>query len=274
MSILSFNANTNDKNIFRDLTNHLQIMPGGRSSLSTATVNSFPMVKNPNILIHASYITRPFTEDPSFVTITNLKNYVSLGKRLGTKHILIHMPSNVNEFNNYNVGLQIIIETICEKDMLCHFEVNPLSRELRELLGITRENEIEKYYEYTDEILKAIPKKYKNNFRIVIDTAHLFANGFTGKDMIPYIDKYKDMIEFIHFNGNKSSISNSKDKHIPMYKSGNNIKEVKELTTYISSLKKLLIAEDSTERGTYDEWKKFCETYDIKIVPFDSHYSI
>ena len=169
-----------------EINGPFQIMPGGRGVLSNSVAASFPDIDNPGVIIHISYITRPFTDEPSAVTKTNLRNYAVVCEHLNTKNILIHMPSNVSEYENYDIGLELIIEYVCKKGLICHLETNPLTMEFIRYYDINDENMVEKYIEYTDELLAQIPKKYKSSFKIVVDTAHLFANGFHTADMIRY----------------------------------------------------------------------------------------
>ena len=71
-----------------------------------------------------------------------------------------------------------------------------------------------------------------------------------------------------------STFANSKDKHIPMYKPKNKIDEVDKLMTYLAKMKVVLIAEDSTEKGNYDEWHEFCDKFGIKLIDFNKSLSI
>lgn len=271
--MLSFNASTVNREALGKIAEPFQILPGGRSSFTAKDVSTFVESKNKNVLIHASYITRPFKEDISNVTKINLRNYTALAKRIGTKDILIHMPSNVAEYEEYAFGINAIIEYIIKNGCICHLEVNPLSKELQTYLKMNKSNAVEIYNNYTNELLDVIPAKYTDKFYICVDTAHLFANGFDTSAMITYMKKYNDRIKYIHFNGNKNAMF-SKDKHVPMYRSDNRIDNIEALTKYCSSIKKILIAEDSTEKGSYEEWKSFCDKYKLKIVDYNDVYSI
>lgn len=251
-----------------------QIMPGGRSTLTTDELTTFLPSSDPNILIHASYITRPFSASPKPYTKLNLKNYSLLAKRLGTKNILIHMPSSCEEYEHYTNGIEMICEYICSQDCICHLETNPLTKDLRLELGITKTNAVEEYEKYIKTLFDLLPDKYCKSFRIVVDTAHLFANGFSGEDIIKFLKKHESKIEFIHLNGNKNAMF-TRDNHVPMYDSiANKIDHVDEIMKEISKMKKFLIAEDSTVKGTYEEWKEFCKKYGIKIVEYNKIYSI
>ena len=271
--MLSFNASTTDREALSKINEPYQILPGGRSSFQAKDVATFIESDNPNVLIHASYITRPFKEDISNVTRINLRNYVALAKRIGTRDILIHMPSNVLEYEEYAFGIDSIIEFIIKNDCVCHLETNPISKELQTYLEMNRSNAVSIYNNYTDALLDIIPERYADKFFICVDTAHLFANGFNTESMIKYIKKYKHMIKYIHFNGNMNAMF-TKDKHVPMYRSDNRIDDVDALTKYCVKTKKILIAEDSTEKGSYDDWVKFCDEYKISIVKFNEVYSI
>ena len=273
IEMLSFNASTIDREALSKITNPYQILPGGRSSFQAKDVATFIEGKNENVLIHSSYITRPFKEDISNVTRINLRNYAELAKRIGTKDILVHMPSNVLEYEEYAFGINAIIEYVIKNGCVCHLETNPLSRELQTFLEMNRENAVSVYTSYTDSLLEIIPTKYRDYFYVCVDTAHLFANGFDGLSMIKYIDKYKHKVKYIHFNGNMNSMF-TKDKHVPMYRLDNKIDNVDKLTSFCSSLKKILIVEDSTEKGSYDDWKAFCDKYKIRLVAFNDVYSI
>lgn len=264
-SILTFNCTTANRRSLAELKCPFQIMPGGRKCLSTAELATFEEMKNENILIHMSYITRPFSSDISAITKLNIKNCVKLAHRLGTHHILIHMPSNINEYTSFAVGLDFLFKEVCDKGCLLHLETNPLSKELRNYLGIDKTNAADKYLEYTDHLLSLVPSKYKDSVHIVVDTAHLFSNGLLAEDMPAYMQKYLSKIDFIHLNGNMNSIL-TRDAHVPMYDSRNRIGHIDELMEYISSIKKILISENPTEKGEYKRWQAFCAKYDLELV--------
>ena len=90
----------------------------------------------------------------------------------------------------------------------------------------------------------------RDKFRIVVDTAHLYANGLTIDQMIEYIEKWKKNIKYIHFNGNANSIF-TRDLHVPMYSERNKFSDIEKLSDYVSKNKFILIAEDSTIKGTF-----------------------
>lgn len=266
MPILTFNASTEGKNKdeFPLIKEPFQIMPGGRSKLSSRLISQFPECQNKDIIIHASYITRPFSEVSTFISRENLKHYLHLCERLGTKNMLIHLPTNVKEFSNFSLGLEMIIKILSINNIICHFEIAPLSKELRDYLEINKENAYDKIIEFVEKLFSQIPEKFKTYFKFVPDTAHLFANGVSGENIINFIDKFKSKINYIHLNGCKSA-QFAPDKHTPIYKS-NKIENVDEIMKYLVKNKFILITENSTEKGTREEWVKFCEKYKIEIV--------
>lgn len=274
MSIITFNASTegNNKKEMAKIKQPFQIMPGGRSKLSSSIISSFPEMKNENILIHVSYMTRPFSDSSIYITKENLKHYVNLCKKLGTKNILIHFPTNIKEYSRFSIGLEMIINILTKNNIICNFEIAPFSKELREYLEINKDNAYEKTVEYIDELFEQIPKTYIKMFKFVPDTAHLYVNGIENKFMIDIFEKYKSKISFVHLNGNKS-VMFSPDKHIPIYKS-NRIENVDEIMKYLSKTNYILIAENSTEKGRYSEWVKFAEKYKISIVDDNEVYSV
>lgn len=273
-SILTFNTATSDKNKLFKLGNiPFQIMPGGRSSLSTDDISKFKNMENENILIHASYITRPFNSEVSNITKINLRNYTILASKLGTKDVLIHMPSSLLELKNFSNGIETIYQNVIRNNCICHLETNPLTKELIKLLKIDKSNAFEIYSNYTNALWQSIPEKIKPYFRIVVDTAHLYANGLTPTQMIKFIDNWKDQIKYIHFNGNGNSIF-TRDLHVPMYSDKNKFDDITELSNYVAKNKFILIAEDSTIKGTYDDWKSYCDKYKINLVPYSDILSI
>ena len=135
MSILTFNASTTNRKQLSLIECPFQIMPGGRSALTSADVEKFIETKNPDILIHSSYITRPFGKSGP-VTEMNLENYVELGKRLGTKDILMHMPTSKQEYENFQRGLSLLIDLVIKKGFNIHLEITAFAKDLRSKLEL------------------------------------------------------------------------------------------------------------------------------------------
>lgn len=135
MSILTFNASTTNRKQLSLIECPFQIMPGGRSALTSADVERFIETNNPDILIHSSYITRPFGKAGP-ITEMNLENYVELGKRLGTKDILIHMPTSKQEYDQFQRGLDMLIDLVIKKGFNVHLEITAFAKDLRSKLEL------------------------------------------------------------------------------------------------------------------------------------------
>ena len=135
MSILTFNASTTNRKQLSLIKCPFQIMPGGRSALTSADVEKFIETNNPDILIHSSYITRPFGKAGP-ITEMNLENYVELGKRLGTKDILMHMPTSKQEYENFQRGLGMLIDLVIKKGFNVHLEITAFAKDLRSKLEL------------------------------------------------------------------------------------------------------------------------------------------
>lgn len=138
MSILTFNASTTNRKQLSLIECPFQIMPGGRSALTSADVEKFIETNNPDILIHSSYITRPFGKAGP-ITEMNLENYVELGKRLGTEDILIHMPTSKQEYDNFQRGLGMLIDLVIKKGFNVHLEITAFAKDLRSKLELCLE---------------------------------------------------------------------------------------------------------------------------------------
>ena len=271
--MISFNASTVDKDKLSKIDEPFQIMPGGRSSLSNQQISEFEDMKNENILIHSSYITRPFSSIISNITRINLRNYTILARKLGTKDILIHMPSSLSDLTNFTTGLECIDKEVIDNGCICHLETNPLTKDLFRHLDMNKDNAYEKYDYYMEAIMESIPKKYIGSYRIVIDTAHLHANGLSTDEMIRLMDKWKKYIKYVHFNGNDNGIF-TRDLHVPMYMERNKLKDTDKLASYLAKNNLIGIAEDSTIKGDYDQWKQYCDSHDLKLVKYSDIYSI
>lgn len=138
MSILTFNASTTNRKQLSLIKCPFQIMPGGRSALTSADVERFIETNNPDILIHSSYITRPFGKAGP-ITEMNLENYVELGKRLGTKDILIHMPTSKQEYDQFQRGLDMLVDLVIKKGFNVHLEITAFAKDLRSKLELCLE---------------------------------------------------------------------------------------------------------------------------------------
>ena len=52
------------------------------------------------------------------------RQYKKLAKKIGTKNILIHLPSSLSEWKNFEFGFQVIVDELMrDEDIIIHFEI-------------------------------------------------------------------------------------------------------------------------------------------------------
>lgn len=273
--MLSFNCSVaGDKTWLRECNFPIQIMPQTTRIPTNESIMSYPEnTEWKDSVIHTSYITRVFGNlheyEKEHKCKYNLLQYVKLCDRLKYKRLLIHLPQSLEELNNIGNGMNIII-TLCNK-----FPQIIVALEIPSFKTGFKMNIVE----YFTIIISYFKLVTNNNIEIVFDTAHLFANGLNGKDMITLFEtivndhKLIDYCNIIHLNGNERNMYSS-DKHCPIFSVKNKIKDVDEMIKYLSSHKKIMIAENTTEHASYDDWKNFAKQYNIEIIKEDSHLGI
>lgn len=274
MSILSFNLSVSNKDNMSDNNEPFQIMPSTRTVLSDKSINSYPKCNNENILIHMNYITKVFKneaiENNSFERIS-LRQHVKLARKLGTKNILIHMPSNENELNNLGVGFKVMYDELISNGMIVHLEIASWSKQL--ISKLTKDTQPKEYVtNFITKILSFMNTFAYNDFHIVIDTAHLHANGCDEDDMEYIIMKFKDKIKYIHFNGNINNKFTC-DSHTAMFANNNKIKNWQKLSEFCAKLNKICIAEITKTGSEWNEWVNYANEYGFKLVEYNNKYS-
>lgn len=277
-STLTFNASVSDKQLFGTINTPIQCMPSTQRSLADNTIDAYPVMHNSSILIHMNYTTKVFNnkaiENNSYERYT-LRQYVKLANKLGTKDILIHLPESINELYNLQSGIQVIKEEIINQGCTVHLEIPSWSHDLlqaiKNMSGSDDPIEYTNYYFTTilDE-LTALPVL---TYYLVMDTAHLFANGCGGKQIIKIIDRHIDLIKYIHFNGNINVMFKS-DIHVQMFSPKNKITDWNLLSTYCSGAGKVCVAENTKQHVTWDEWMRFADEYNFELVPFNAAYTL
>lgn len=278
MSILTFNMSVSNKSDVSETKCPFQIMPSTTNYLSDHMIENYITTKNPNILIHMNYITRPFTEN-SVMKMSKVRNglaqYVKLAKKLGTQNILIHMPETLNEWNNIAHGFKIIHEEIINKDMHIHMEIPSFSKDLLAQFNPDLNKDPKEYISlYVDTVCKYLDAFPNGSSYIVPDTAHLFADGIETIEDFKYIlDKYKDRIKYIHFNGNINYKFKS-DTHCPIFGKMDKIKCWEELSSLCASLNKICVTENTKFTCKWETWEAYAKKYDFKLVPFNESYCL
>lgn len=287
-SILTFNASVagNYKTIISALTEldgAFQIMPARANVLRDSDIEGFPTRQGKElrkkVLIHSSYITRPWSMEPRDVTIRSIRSYIKLAQQLAVTNLLIHLPASKLETECFPFGLQRLFSTLLDAapDVKLQLEIECPTKDLRLHLAkqLSKEelNENEKpnvsrpFTELLKSWFASIPEAYRPRIGFVPDTAHLHAAGFTAKQMVELIDELRPIIDFIHLNGNSKNMNQS-DVHAAIFSPENRIAGWEELCRHIAGLGVVVIVEasDANEHHTYPDWVKFAEQFGFSIV--------
>lgn len=257
--MLGFSISVSDRKFIKDITDICQILPVQRGYLTDKAIESYyptSSSKN-NILIHTSYMCRAFSP-VAFTYESKIKDlirqYIKLSKRIKNDSILIHGPATVNEYNNFDLGIQLINSVIKEETYTgtIHLEIPSISKDL-----LTKHEDKYKFHdEYIDKIVKS-------GFGIVFDTAHTFNNSLTNDEVIKLMKKYDKYVTWIHLNGNLRPQLTS-DKHCVMFDEKNLIKDHITFCKEIAKLDKKCITE--TIHPDYSDWEDFCKQTGFKLV--------
>ena len=278
MSVLSFNVSVAGDKRFLSTYNHpMQIMPQQRKTITEQMLSQYPVIKDKRVAcVHTSYVTRAFGEKmltPGFQRI-NILNYLALADRIGFQYVLVHGPESMKEWHILDASLKILheLEEKSKKTAKIIIEMPAFKgafiNELKELMASddsykksdVKDITVLDYLTYYFEHITAY------NFDIVLDTAHLYANGATVEDMIELYKRFAKNMKITHLNGNKNRQFTS-DNHCPIFSDKNKIEGVDRLMTYLSTTKLVLITENASDGVEYIEWKRFSDKFKISIVP-------
>lgn len=254
----SFNLSIHD-----DLTKPCQIMPRRQQGLYD--ISSIKIDKtNPKTLIHTSYITHVW-QTKAFQYLStqwlNLDNYFKLAQRIGAKYVLIHGPKSPDEYKLFATGLNWLHDNFdkysTESQIKLVIEIPSFTKKLH--------TEVTNKFEFIDNYLQLI---VTSGFDIVLDTAHLYANGLNCDDMIKLIDKYKPNFEWIHLNGNCRQQFTS-DVHVFILDQSNKFyNEADKLLKHISKLDNCICILETIDYKTVDT-SELTTKYDFKNVLSD-----
>lgn len=271
MSILTFNISVTNRKELSETNVPFQIMPTGNHGgiIYPKTVESYIPMKNPNIIIHVSYMTRPFgnkSTHPDSKFPVMMKGYVDLGRRLGTKNILIHAPASAEEFSRSAIGIKLIYDHLIKHDMVLQLEIPAWTKDFIETYKIRERKPIEYMSGYIDGYIKLLSGLSKtSNFKIVFDTAHLWSNGCEVDDMIEIMEKYKEYIEFIHLNGNARA-KYIQDAHAPLFSPQNVIPNWEKLAKFCAELNKICVIEQTAITASMSDYIRFADTFKYNLV--------
>lgn len=266
-TIISFNFSVSKKSKLIGYDEPYQIMPSTVNYIKDSDIEKYEGINNPDILIHMNYITRVFSskalENGSSVRYS-LRQYGKLAKKIGTNRILIHMPKSLQEWNNFILGYKIIHDELLSKGFEIHFEITAWSKDLLEHFG-KDSDKVQVTKQYYDVLLDA-SKSYNDekNVFIVIDTAHMFANGCNEEDMIAVIKHYEDKIEYLHWNGNVRPMYTN-DSHVPIF-SKKSLMGYEKISEYVASLGVVCICEITKDGEKYTKWKEYADRYGFDLV--------
>jgi endonuclease IV len=278
MAILSFNVSVaGDKTFLSKYDHPMQIMPQQRKTITSSMLEQYPEIKEKRLAcVHTSYITRVFGEkmlSPGFQQM-NIINYLALANRIGFQYILVHGPESMKEWQLLDGALNVLNELVKKSNGpakviiempafkgtfindLKNEMINDTSYKTSDIKDITVQNYISYYF---DRIIGY-------GFDIVLDTAHLWANGCNTDDMIYLYKHYAKNMKITHLNGNKRGQFTS-DAHCPIFLETNKIDRIDDLMKYLSTTSLVLITENASDGVEYVQWKRFADKYGLKIIP-------
>ena len=153
---------------------------------------------------------------------------------------------------------------IIDEGITIHLETEPLTKDgrdwcINEFGNKGDEWKEEFYFDYLDYVLTYAEVILEKNFKVVIDTAHVYACGITTEKMCEMFKTFseKNMMEFCHFNGNTQPTLKP-DHHTAMFKSDNKIKNWEKLVSTVKEIPNLiLIAENGANGADESLWKEF-----------------
>ena len=285
MSIITFNKSTSDREDFLVNKSPYQIVPLHDRFFYKEYLDTLPNPEFDNkILIHSSFITRPFSNKQigNKRCNDNLKGYELIANKLRTKYILFHGPANIDDYHNFNNGLSNIDLNI--KDKIICIEIPAFSKAFIDYIKqnqiinspsnlsnnsnqqINQSNQpLNPYYNFICEYLNTVTsfKPVNNQFQIVLDTAHLHSNGLNGIEIIKLCNEYLSYYDFIHMNGNIKD-QYKPDIHTPIDSVNDKIKFSEYVVRNIAKLNKICICE--TKDGDYEYYQELSDEYGYSIV--------
>jgi endonuclease IV len=243
-------------------------MPCTTQYLNERMIENYYETCNENIMIHVSYVVKIYNPDTSDTQRSLLRQYKNLAMKLGTKNILIHLPSSKKEFENLEYGIKLIKDELTDKGIIVHFEQPAWTKDLLKYIKSQElETDLNNNVFYFEQCLNHITTL--KNWRIVLDTAHMFSNGLETNTMIKLFETYDDKIEYVHLNGNEHP-QYSTDSHVPIFAKNNLIKNTKILLQYLAKKNKILICEVTKKNGNWDDWVNLVEEFGFNLVEHNS----
>ena len=275
-SIISFNLSVSDKHNVSKISDPFQIMPATQNHISDKTLSTYDPGNNPRIILHMNYITHVFSDKAVMNDSTvrySIRQYTKLADILGTKNILIHMPYTLTEWNNLAAGMNVIKDEICDRGYVVHLEIPSWARDL--LSELKSGDPVDYISEYLDTVFEYCREFPYGSYKLVPDTAHMWADGCTEvRHFEQILTKYSKLIEYIHLNGNLYPPFRM-DSHAPIFDDhSNKIKCWKDVCQICSKLKVICIAEITKNGLSWDEWEQYADEYGFDLVEPNYKYTI
>lgn len=278
MTVLTFNLSVTDKDNIASVSEPFQMMPATRTIMSDKQIEAYKNAANDKIILHMNYVTRVFKPEAIEVESKerySLRQYVKLATKLGTRNILLHLPCSSSEMSNLGIGMKVMHDEIIRKNMILHLEIPSWTKEYIKDLGLNASssevNGTEAVIDYLTKVLKIIESFPKDSCFIVLDTAHMFANGCEADDMIKIVQKFRPFMRYLHLNGNVNYKFTS-DSHVPMFSAKNKIKNFEGMCSAIASEGLICVAEVTKEGGEWKDWEEFAEKFGFRLVKFNERF--
>lgn len=213
-------------------------------------------------ILHVSHSCRPYGNVTEESVKRYLSSYIDMMRQLGMSQILVHGPFSFGELANSEIAARVITSVI-PKDITMHVELPAFDSQTMRLL-----EKLENRAELISTIIAEFMKPLPDSVKLVLDTAHLWANGLTPAEMIPVFKEWESRMVYCHMNGNIKP-KFCMDTHCPIFTDRNQMGDVDELMKYLASTNLVLIAEVSKSKSTVSEtvgaWKEFGEKYGIEM---------
>lgn len=240
-----------------------------------------PSAPSKNILIHTGYDFNIFSEKGISVNSYAkqlLKNALEFKQRINGDFVLIHGPDTESKLKYFIAGLGAVKYVESKFHDVTHtrshicIEMPAFKSDLFTVIDALYRNKPTKNERIFTFINEYLTTCINNNFDIVLDTAHLYANGLTTDQIIKLCKDYYDHYKYIHLNGNCKDIYKPDEHTIfdpeGLYKSlnfkQNLILNSDKLLTEIAKLNKICISEEKC--NSVDYYKYISNKYGFKLV--------
>jgi endonuclease IV len=190
-------------------------------------------MQNLNIpkFVHINYFVNLANDTP--VIPKSISENLAFADNIGATGLVIHMGSNKDTNKGMNLTIFNITEAIAKfKNTNGGFEPKT-----KILIETTSEGGSRIKW---DKIVEFI-KKYKDelNVKICLDTAHIFAAGYTSQQIVEMIENYHELIELVHLNNPSPNVEfgKHKDQHdIPLFDASGKFSKI-EIENFITICK-------------------------------------